>query len=142
MKNFKMLLKCLVLVLCFVISLVHSTNQLTQCIRETGDRQECILQRVFTDQLFALNNSKSSNFISNFPLKIFWFILNETKKGLKHLRNAQHFIVQEGLEVCIDFYRQELCEIAQLFIWNSSYSSSDLQNQSKVHFFKLSHLFY
>ena len=63
------------------------------------------------------------------------------KKGLKHLRKAQKFIAQEGLEVCIDIYRQELCEMAQLFVWNTNYSSMDLQNQSKVHFHKLSHLF-
>ena len=53
------------------------------------------------------------------------------KKGLRHLQNAQQFIAQEGLEVCNDIYRQELCEMAISFI-GSNRNRSNLRKQSKV----------
>jgi hypothetical protein len=129
-----MILKFLVLIIFCESSKVYSKNQPKKCIRETGDRNECLLQQVFMDQLFALNHSKSSNFISNFFSIIFYFIYTKInkKKGLEHLRNAQQFIAQEGFEYCMDVYQRELCKMAQSFARNTNLSISKRQSQSKV----------
>ena len=128
-----MILKLLVLILSTFVSSVLSKNQLKECIRETGDRNECLLQQVFRDQLFGLNKSKSRS-LHLFFIILFFFIQNQFFKGLKHLQDAQKTIDQEGLEVCIEIYRRELCEIAQSFAENRNIKLSNFQNQSKTFF--------